>query len=82
MAPSSKWNETKVASSTNVCIGEKKHIHLVTLINEIVIFHLHELLANVHGLPTTNEFEICQLKQQLLNSSFNEIFSVLLTWSL
>ena len=55
----------KVAFSMNVCIGESKAF---TVINEIVIFHLHELLANVHRLPATNESEICQLKQQLVNS--------------
>ena len=54
MAPSSKLNETKVASSTNVCIG-KSEVNLVIPINKVVIFHLHGLLANVDGLPAANK---------------------------
>ena len=49
MAPSSKRNETKLASSTNV-LAKAEHKNLV---NEAAIFHLRKLLANVDGLPAS-----------------------------
>ena len=39
MVPSSKQNEMKVASFTNVLV-KTKHINLVTLINKVAVFHL------------------------------------------
>ena len=41
----------KLASSTNI-LAKAKHISLV---NEVAIFHLCELLASVDGLPAANE---------------------------
>ena len=32
-------------------LAKAKHINLVTPINEVTVFHLRELLANVDGLP-------------------------------
>ena len=58
MVPSSKQNEMKVASSTNVHIGESEaytYVNLVTLINKVAIFTYVNYMANVDGLSAANE---------------------------
>ena len=55
MVPSFERNETKLSLLQTYILAEVKHINLVTPINEVAIFHLHELPANVDGLPAANE---------------------------
>ena len=52
MTPSSKQNKTKVASSMKVLAKARISI------NEVAIFRLCELLANVDGLPAANELSL------------------------